>query len=79
MKKLLIYIYILAFAASFTACEKEIMDYEGVDGLYFDVRWGGRLPISRPMGTPILYPGRIWYNDCQYLYRTIASSHQWYN
>ena len=40
MKKLLIYIYILAFAASFTACEKEIMDYEGVDGLYFDVRWG---------------------------------------
>lgn len=30
----------LAFAASFTSCEKEIMDYEGVDGLYFDVRWG---------------------------------------
>lgn len=40
MKKLLTYICMLAFAASFTSCEKEIMDYEGVDGLYFDVRWG---------------------------------------
>lgn len=39
MKKLLTYICMLAFAASFTSCEKEIMDYEGVDGLYFDVRW----------------------------------------
>ena len=40
MKKLLTYICMLAFAASFTSCEKEIMNYEGVDGLYFDVRWG---------------------------------------
>lgn len=40
MKKQLTYIYMLAFAASFTSCEKEIMSYEGMDGLYFDVRWG---------------------------------------
>lgn len=40
MKKLLTYICMLAFAAPFTSCEKEIMNYEGVDGLYFDVRWG---------------------------------------
>lgn len=36
MKKLLTYICMLAFAAPFTSCEKEIMNYEGVDGLYFD-------------------------------------------
>ena len=40
MKKLLTYICMLAFAAPFASCEKEIMNYEGVDGLYFDVRWG---------------------------------------
>ena len=50
MKKLLTYICMLAFAASFTSCEKEIMNYEGVDGLYFDVRWvkTSETPTSGP-------------------------------
>ena len=35
------YILLLVFLASFSACEKhELMDYEGLDGLYFDVQYG---------------------------------------
>ena len=35
------YILLLALLVSFSACEKhELMDYEGLDGLYFDAQYG---------------------------------------
>ncbi len=34
------YIIAAVALASFTSCEKELMNYEGEDGIYFDVRWG---------------------------------------
>lgn len=39
MKKILYYVSMMMFAlVGFTSCEKELMDYEGVEALYFDVR-----------------------------------------
>lgn len=36
----LIHIIGIIILFSFSSCEKEIMSYEGQDGIYFDVRWG---------------------------------------
>lgn len=40
MKKIKYCTYALMAMMGLSSCEKEIMSYEGVDGLYFDVRWG---------------------------------------
>ncbi|MFR5659137.1 MAG: DUF4843 domain-containing protein, partial [Butyricimonas faecihominis] len=38
MKKILYYIIILPILLS--GCEKDLMDYEGLEGVYFAVQWG---------------------------------------
>lgn len=40
MKKILYAFAMLALVTVMTGCEKELMDYEGKDGLYFDSQWG---------------------------------------
>ena len=40
MKKIKYCTYALMAMMGLSSCEKEIMSYEGVDGLYFDVRQG---------------------------------------
>lgn len=42
MKKLLIYILVLPLALFFTGCKKEIMGYEGKEGVYFAVQHGNK-------------------------------------
>ena len=79
MKKLLTYICMLAFAAPFTSCEKEIMNYEGVDGLYFDVRWGKEFRDPSQWAHQYYTPVRVRCNDRRSLLRTIACSYQRYN
>ena len=43
MKYMLSLLLLLPFVSS---CEKEIMDYEGVDGLYFDAQWDNNPNIN---------------------------------
>ena len=43
MKDMLSLLLLLPFVSS---CEKEIMDYEGVDGLYFDAQWDNNPNIN---------------------------------
>ena len=38
MKRILYYIWILPLMLS--GCEKDLMDYEGLEGVYFAVQWG---------------------------------------
>lgn len=40
MKRILLYIAFVQFAAVFTGCEKDIMGYQGEEGVYFAVRHG---------------------------------------
>lgn len=40
MKRILLYIAFFQFAALFTSCEKEIMGYQGKEGVYFATRHG---------------------------------------
>ncbi|WP_432712371.1 DUF4843 domain-containing protein [Pedobacter sp.] len=40
MKKILVYMILFQFAIIFMGCEKEIMSYEGKEGVYFGVRHG---------------------------------------
>ena len=39
MKRFLYYIWFLPLMLS--GCEKDLMDYEGLEGVYFAVQWGG--------------------------------------
>ena len=38
MKRFLYYIWFLPLMLS--GCEKDLMDYEGLEGVYFAVQWG---------------------------------------
>lgn len=40
MKSLRYLLQLIAILIAFSSCEKEIMTFNGQDGLYFDVRWG---------------------------------------
>ena len=40
MKKILLYALILAMGCNMTSCVKEMMSYEGIEGVYFGVRYG---------------------------------------
>lgn len=40
MKRILSYIGTAIVAVGLASCEKDIMTYQGEDGIYFDVRWG---------------------------------------
>lgn len=42
MKRIFIYIVLFQLAAIFTSCKKEMMKYNGREGVYFSVRWGDK-------------------------------------
>ena len=54
MKRIL---YMLAFVwmgIGMISCEKDLMDYEGEEGVYFYVQWGEILPCGRISHIPRL-------------------------
>ncbi len=47
MKRILIYLIFAHLLVSFSACEKDIMGYEGKEGVYFAVRHGSQFVTNR--------------------------------